>query len=235
MFSDLNNACPAKPGKNHLGLAFDQDPVRQDLADALHMAVKLVTGEEGTQHCFFYAFSGALFLTTLTGKPYQIQAGSLALPRPSDEKLCYVFDAEEGNLEKREVHVWIGLAGEGPATQELVDFSARHFPQIARACFGEWKGPACWPDYIWSGPDRVPPYVAFETSPKAILFAYRLLLGQPQMIATVKEIARLALFLVEQNERYKRATTKPGSRLRDNLKILVVALGSGHCPGETEG
>jgi len=69
-----------------------------------------------------------------------------------------------------EIHVWCGL----PDTQELLDFSTRHFRQAARAAGLEWTAPDP-PRFVWATADTMPDWTVYTPDRGATLFACRLL------------------------------------------------------------
>jgi len=104
---------------------------RNVISEAVHLAVTDVAGDSGVGHCDLYALAGVILLQRLTGKPYQIQAGSLMYHADPSGGGWFEINAENNGVERLEYHAWIGLAGETiePGRcqiAELIDFSTRH-------------------------------------------------------------------------------------------------------------
>ena len=108
--------------------------------------------------CVFWAGS-IIFVAQRHGIRLVPQAGSCFWPRiPPEEddgivstEFGYLWEPTEWNLMKvlsgvlPEMHVWAG----NPETQEVVDLSARYFPQQCRELTGaKWTMPDP-PDYLW--------------------------------------------------------------------------------------
>src|SRR4051794_32600880 len=105
---------------------------RQQIADAVHLAVCEYTQSDGFGHCPVYATCGMTLLMRLGYQHPLIQAGAAWIGSdPDDPDLGAYFDPS--NVEAGEFHSWIALTktkpAEGrsraPGDMQIIDFSAR--------------------------------------------------------------------------------------------------------------
>jgi hypothetical protein len=164
--------------------------LRDAAAEAVHRAVRTVAGDDGLGHCDLYALAGFALLPAITGLRFVPQVGSFAALVDPPDGWFQIF-AENGGLDRREYHCWLGLPG--PPTRclapgitrcgvcQIVDFSLRHvramvarMPQIARvahqsdAFIAVELAPA--DDQVrFTRADDFPPYLWVEGEPPADL------------------------------------------------------------------
>lgn len=135
--------------------------------------------------CLRYAHLTATVLHSAGLRPI-IQAGSMQWPivplaqddgtRPTH--FAYMWDPESADSIKAmlfggglpEIHVWVGLLD----SQEIVDFSTRHFREAAERAGFTWetRDP---PSFLWAGWQDWPRRVRYTPDERACRFAERLL------------------------------------------------------------
>jgi hypothetical protein len=136
---------------------------RQQIADAVHEGVLLVTGSAAaSRNCPLYASAGAIVLSQLTPHRWVPQAGAAQwgtgadLDHP-DGEMCFAFDpnatgpaqrmtdgvtAGRGGLAEGEFHCWAVAGDHMGRVIEIADFWARHVPaQSAIAGYPWLRGP----------------------------------------------------------------------------------------------
>ena len=147
-------------------------PDRDAIADAVHAAVRMVTGSSGIQHCVLYAETTVRVMRRLTGQPWLLQAGSafygsgVDVDSPEGE-ITFAHDSqataggvtldgaksERGGLKDREFHAWAARAsapGMHGRAVEIADIAARHTPAYAEMLGMRWERER-WP-YVWGTP-----------------------------------------------------------------------------------
>ena len=134
--------------------------------------------------CIYYANTVANLLHR-HGLHVVIQAGSLQWPRirraeddgVTNSHFAYMWSPHTtaslrsmsiGNLP--EMHVWVGLI----ESQELVDFSTRHFKEAAQKLGMTWTADSP-PPYVWCPANQLPDWVRYTPNREATLFACHIL------------------------------------------------------------
>ena len=144
------------------------------IAEAVHLAVCATAHPNLVWRiCPIYALAGALLLRDLTGREdFYPQLGSVWLQTdPTDPTLwlAVLADATDiGGYRAGEMHAWVGDA----QTEDLIDFSARHWPQLVVNLTNIGTEQPRWnrgqpPPYVWGPYQAWPDYVRLKTSEAA--------------------------------------------------------------------
>jgi len=136
------------------------DPlVMEAIAESLHAAVTNVFDELEkagvdtgplTQNakikgrCLYYAAAGQYVASTILGRDYWVQVGSLGITTTSDTMVK--IDAANGGVAARRFHMWLGADDGGLV--EFVDFTSRFFKDWAFESGSKWEREDL-PAYIW--------------------------------------------------------------------------------------
>jgi len=119
-----------------------------------------------------------------------LQAGTAYWPRVSiaqddgviDTHFGYEWGSEltqyvqstNGIVARREMHAWAAC----PATREVIDITAGHWPQQCRNLLGlDWPGPKP-PAYLWCHGEQLPERVFYRADREACELAVELLAGE---------------------------------------------------------
>lgn len=143
---------------------------KDQIAEAVHEAVRLVGRDEGIGHCDAYAFGGAIVLSVLTRQEWHPQGGMAQFGTGVDKdspdgELCFTWMPSatgpvvapngmtaEGGLANGELHAWCARA-EGGKVAEIADFAARHVPFLARLSGMGWERDDI--PYVWGTPEQL--------------------------------------------------------------------------------
>jgi hypothetical protein len=159
-------------------------PVVSEIEQAIRFMEGPPQADELHGQCLRIAHATATVLHRRGLRPV-IQAGSMQWPRmrrEEDDGTCsthfaYMWDphsrqsqlsAALGNLP--EMHVWVGLV----ETQEMIDFSTRHFRSHAESLGLQWTADDP-PPYLWNTADAWPDWVVYTPNLEATLYACRIL------------------------------------------------------------
>lgn len=165
----------------HTGIAL---PVVPKIEEAIRSLEGLPQEDGFHGKCLYIAHAVAATLFAHGLRPV-IQAGSMQWPLVRREKddgassthFAYMWEpyslpslasVAAGYLP--EMHVWVGLI----ETQEVIDFSTRHFKAHAEACGLRWTA-ADPPPYLWANADNWPDWVRYTPNRDATLYACRIL------------------------------------------------------------
>ena len=95
---------------------------------AVNRAVCEYTGSDGVNYCLQYASVGCFLASSVLGKHYLPQAGTLRVRfDPSPNPLCLEMRADKGGMERGEFHCWFVLPGKNDIAAEVVDLTSRHY------------------------------------------------------------------------------------------------------------
>jgi hypothetical protein len=151
-----------------VGRSVHRAPTKGDIAAAVHRAVCAVTDTDGFGHCCLYATTVREIATKLTGRRFEIQAGSSNVATGVIDAEGYLtavghdvdggtVNGVPGGLGNGEFHAWVmevprtataGCAEVIRPHTEVIDLSLRHFPQLAMRTGVPWSRTDL-PDYYW--------------------------------------------------------------------------------------
>lgn len=164
-------------------VALDAAAGRLTVVSAIERTIPIVVRdqtEDTPGQCLYFAHAVATVLHLLGLRPV-IQAGSMQWPRMRREEddgvtnthFAYMWqpDHPESIMARAvgalpEIHVWVGLV----ETQELIDFSTRHFRRHAEACGVKWTAEDP-PAFLWAPAASLPDWVLYTPDRDATLYA----------------------------------------------------------------
>ncbi len=142
---------------------------RTGIAEAVHTAIVQEFGEaEARVRCLFYAQVGANVAAIVTGRSYQVMAGSLHVVTASADEMgdglpaFFAMIADDPQTHGLEFHAWI--AGQRPGSVEIVDLASRHYEANARALGIPWGAGRSYPPYVWAPVEAVPEGIRLRAS-----------------------------------------------------------------------